>query len=399
MVLPLEGIRVVDMGGLGPGAMAAMMLGDLGADVIRVDMTSGEGGVGSGISYFPPGEAGERLLAHSPMFRNKRNLALNLKSDEGQEIFRRLAGTADVLIEGFRPGVMDRMNIGYEALSKVNPRLIYCAITGFGQMGPYRDMPGHDAVFTAMGGAQALIGENAETAPVIPQTFVADLAIGWMETTVGILAALWARQHTGRGQMVDISLMDGVVSLLPMITGAHSFLADGQVPRRGEMLASGRRPYYATYRTRDGKYLTITPVEPKFWRNLCRALGREDLVPLQYDPTKQDYLRAELGAIFLTRTRDEWFDLLGGADVGVGKVLELDEIFADPHVLSRGMVLELDHPKFGKVRHVGFGLKLSETPPTVRRLPRPPGADTEEILLEAGYARKEIEEFRRQGVI
>ena len=399
MVLPLEGIRVLDMGGLGPGAMAAMTLGDLGADVIRVDMTTGEGGVGSGISYFPTGEEGERLLAHSPMFRNRRNLALNLKSTEGQNIFRKLARTADVLIEGFRPGVMDRMNIGYGALSEINPRLIYCAVTGFGQTGPYRDMPGHDAIFTAMGGAQALIGESEETPPVIPQTFVADLAIGWMETTVGILSALWARERTGRGQMVDISLMDGVVSLLPMITGAHSYLADGRVPRRGEMLASGRRPYYATYRTRDGKYLTITPVEPKFWRNMCRALGREDLIPLQYDPTKQEYLRAELGAIFLTRTRDEWFDLLSRADVGVGKVLTLDEVFSDPHVLSREMVLELDHPTFGKVRQVGFGIKFSETPPTLRRLPRPPGADTEEILSEAGYTEEEIADFRRLGVI
>ncbi len=399
MALPLDEIRVLDIGGLGPGAMAAMMLGDLGADVIRVDMTTGEGGVGSGISYFPPGEAGERLLAHSPMFRNKRNLALDLKSETGQDIFRRIVRTADVLIEGFRPGVMDRMNLGYEVLSKINPGLIYCAVTGFGQTGPYKDMPGHDAVFTAMGGAQALIGESEEAPPVIPQTFVADLAIGWMEATVGILAALWARERTGRGQMVDISLMDGVVSLLPMITGAHSFLADGKIPRRGEMLASGRKPYYATYKTRDGKYITITPVEPKFWRNLCRALGREDLIPLQYDPAKQEYLRAQLTAIFLTRTRDEWFALLGPADVGVGKVLRLDEVFTDPHALSRGMILELDHPKFGKVKQIGFGIKFSETPPSVRRLPKPPGADTEEILSEAGYSRDEIESFRRRGVI
>lgn len=399
MVMPLEGIRVLDLGGLGPGAMAAMTLGDLGADVIRVEMTAGEGGVGSGISYFPPGEEGERLLAHSPMFRNKRSIGLNLKSDEGRGIFERLVGRADVLIEGFRPGVMDRMAIGYGALSKINPRLIYCAVTGFGQTGPYKDMPGHDAVFTAMGGAQALIGESDETLPVIPQTFVADLAIGWMETTAAILAALWARERTGRGQMVDISLMDGVVSLLPMITGAHTFFTDGQVPRRGEMLASGNRPYYATYPTRDGKYLTITPVEPKFWRNLCRALGREDLIPLQYDPAKQEYLRAELGAIFRTRTRAEWFELLGGADVGVGKVLALDEVFSDPQARSRGMVLELDHPKFGKVRQVGFGIKFSETPMRVRNLPRPAGADTEEILTEAGFTPEEIADFRRRGAI
>lgn len=399
MVSALEGIRVLDVTGLGPGAMAAMMLGDMGADVIKVDMTAGGGGVGSGISYIPAGEEGEKLVANISVNRNKKNLALNLKSETGQRIFRKLAETADVLIEGFRPGVMDRMNIGYGVLSQINPRLIYCAITGFGQTGPYKDLAGHDGVFTAMGGAQALIGESKDAPPVIPQTFVADIAIGYLEAAIGILVALRAREKTGRGQMVDISLTDGVVTLLPMVTGAHGFFYDGKVPERGSMLASGNRPYYATYETKDGKYLTITPVEPKFWKNMCHAMGRDDLAPLQYRPEKQDYLRTELKGIFRTRTRDEWFDLLSKADVGIGKVLEIDELYADPHVLAREMVLELDHPKFGKVRQTGFGIKLSETPATVRRLPNLPGADTEEVLLESGFKKEEIADFRREDVI
>ncbi len=399
MTLPMSGIKVLDVTGLGPAAMAAMMLGDMGAHVIKVDMASGTGGVGGGISYIPTGEEGERLVANISVNRNKKHLALNLKSGEGQKIFHKLAETADVVIEGFRPGAMDRMNIGYETLAKINPGLIYCAVTGFGQTGPYKDMPGHDAVFTAMGGLQALLGESEDTPPVIAQNVIADLTIGYLEATVGILIALRARDKTGRGQLVDISMMDGVMTLLPAITGAHGYFHDGIVPKRGDMLASGNRPYYALYQAKDGKYLALTPVEPKFWKNMCQAMGREDLIRQQYDPDKQEELRDELKKIFLTRTRDEWFDILGRVDVGVGKVMGLDELYADPHVRHREMVIEMDHPKLGKVRQTGFGIKFSDTPGSIRRLPGLPGQDTEEVLLEEGYSKDEIEGFRTQGVI
>jgi len=399
MASALEGIRVLDVTGLGPATMAATMLGDMGADVVKVEIIAGSGGVGDGISYIPPGDEGERMLCCNSVNRNKRSIGLALRTREGQAIFHRLAENADVVIEGFRPGAMDRMDIGYETLSRINPRIVYCAVTGFGQTGPYSHLAGHDAVFIAMGGMQSLIGESEDAPPVIPQNVIADLTIGYLEATVGIMGALLAREKTGRGQMVDISMVDGVITLLPAITGAHSFFYDGKVPKRGSMLASGTRPYYALYRTRDDEYLALTPVEPKFWRNMCHAIGREDLIPQQYDPSKQDELLAEMKRVFLTRTRDEWFDLLSEADSGVGKVLSLDELPADPHVQERGMVLEIDHPRFGKVKQFGFGIKFSDTPCSVRHLPGRPGSDTEEVLLETGYSRADIEQLRRDGTI
>ncbi|MFO8011530.1 MAG: CoA transferase [Dehalococcoidia bacterium] len=399
MVAALDGIRVLDVSGLGPATMAATMLGDMGADVIKVEIIAGSGGVGDGISYIPPGEEGERMLCSNSVNRNKRSIGLALRTAEGQQIFHRLAETADVVIEGFRPGAMDRMNLGYGTLSKVNPGIVYCAVTGFGQTGPYSHLAGHDGVFIAMGGIQSLIGESEDTPPVIPQNVIGDLTIGYLEATVGIMGALMAREKTGRGQMVDISMMDGVITLLPAITGAHSFFYDGKVPKRGSMLASGTRPYYALYQTKDNKYLALTPVEPKFWRNMCKAMGREDLIPLQYDADKQGELFAEMKRIFLTRTRKEWFELLSEADTGIGKVLTIDELPDDPHVQERGMILEIDHPRFGKVRQFGFGIKFSDTPCKVRCLPGQPGIDTEEILLETGYAKADIDQMRQNGTI
>lgn len=399
MVSALDGIKVLDVTGLGPATMAATMLGDMGADVIKVEIIAGGGGVGEGISYIPPGEEGERMLCSNSVNRNKRSIALALKTVEGQQVFHRLAAKADVVIEGFRPGAMDRMNIGYSTLSRINPRIVYCAVTGFGQTGPYSRLAGHDAVFVAMGGMQSLIGESEDAPPVLAQNVIGDLTIGYLEATVGIMGALMARDKTGRGQMVDISMMDGVITLLPAITGVHSFFYDGKVPKRGGMLASGTRPYYALYETKDNKYLALTPVEPKFWRNMCKAMGREDLIPQQYDPKKQDELFAEMKRIFLTRTRDEWFDLLSEADTGIGKVLTVDELPDDPHVRERGMVLEIDHPRFGKMRQFGFGIKFSDTPCTVRRLPGQIGSDTDEVLRESGYSKSDIDELRRSGTI
>jgi len=402
MTSALSGIRVLDLTGLGPASLATMMLGDMGAEVTKIDLPPGGGsrGVGDGFVVIPDDrEEAERMAANSSVNRNKKNVAVNLRTEAGQKVFHKLVEGSDVVIEGFRPGVMDRMNVGYEALSRTNPGIIYCAVSGYGQSGPYSGLPGHDGNYTAMGGVQALIGESADGAPVFALNIVADMGIAFLEAALGIVLAICARERTGRGQMVDISMTDGVTSLLAGMPGSADYFSTGVVPKRGETLTSGNLPCYAVYQTGDGKWLTLCPLEAKFWANFCRAVGREDFIAVQWDPAKKDEMFVELRRLFLTKTRDEWFDILSAADVPVGKVLELDELFSDPHVLHRQMLIEIDHSKYGKVRQLGFAVKLSDTPGTVRSLGRVLGQDTDEVLLAAGYSQGEIEAMRGEGVV
>jgi len=398
----LDGITVLDLSGMGPASMAAMMLGDMGAEVIKIDLPPGGGsrGVGDGLAYVPEDQTEAlRMAANASPGRNKKYLALNLRMEAGQRVFHKLVETSDVVLESFRPGVMDRMNVGYEVLSKTNPRIIYCAVTGYGQTGPYKSFPGHDANYAAQGGVQALIGESAEGRPVIALNIVADMVVAVYHAVIGILLGVCARERTGRGQMVDVSMTDGAVGLLMGIPGAAEYFYSGVVPKRGETMTSGNVPYYTVYQAKDDKWLTLCPIEPKFWSNACRTLGREDFIAQQFDPAKADEMMAELRKIFRTKTRDEWFDELSKADVPVGKVLELDELCTDPQVLAREMVVEMDHEKFGKVRQFGIAIKLSDTPGTIRSLGGLLGQDTDRVLGDAGYSKTEIDGLRQEGVI
>jgi crotonobetainyl-CoA:carnitine CoA-transferase CaiB-like acyl-CoA transferase len=390
------------MTGLGPSSVAAMMMGDMGAEVIKIDLPPGGGsrGVGEGIPFMPTEEEEvERANVWTATNRNKKSVAINLRTEAGQRVFQKLAQTSDVIIESFRPGVMDRMNAGYQAISKINPRIIYCSVSGYGQTGPYRNFPGHDANYSGMGGVLGLTGESQEGKPVIALNIVADIAVAVFEAVIGILLAVCARERTGRGQHVDISMTDGVVSLLTVVPGAEEYLYSQVLPRRGETMTSGNRPYYAVYQTKDKKYLSVCPIEPRFWGNLCRTIGREDLIPQQFDPSKEGELRSQLSQIFLTKSRDEWFELLTKADVPVGKVLDMDELFSDPQILHRQMVIELNHPKFGKVKQIGIGIKLSDTPGAVRTLAHRLGQDTDEVLSGLGYSQSEMKDLRQQGAI
>lgn len=399
----LSGIKILDITGLGPASLVSMTMGDMGAEVLKIDMPPGGGhrGVGDGLAYFPESdEESERMTAHMATNRNKKNLALNLRTEAGQAIFHKLARTYDVVIESFRPGVMDRMNVGYQNLAQINPRIIYCSVSGYGQDGPYRGFPGHDANYSGMGGVLGLTGEHHDDSPVMALNVVADMAVAYLNATIGVLLAICARERTGRGQLVDISMTDGVVSLLAGVPGAVEYFYTGVVPRRGETMTSGTVPFYAVYQTKDDKYLSLCSIEPRFWQNLCRALDREDLMPHEFAPSpKKDEVFRELKQIFLTKTRDEWFDLLTKADVPVGKVLALDEVFRDPQVLHRQMLLEIDHPRFGKVNQVGIGIKLSDTPGEVRSLAARLGQHTDEVLTGLGYSQAEIERLRRDGVV
>ncbi len=406
-MLALKGIKVLDLNRAAPGSLCTMMLGDFGAEVIKVEgLPTAEGrqrGVGSATS--PAGEEGRRDAAYWVTNRNKKSIALNLRSEEGRRIFYQLAEKADVIAEGFRSGVAKRLNIDYETIAKINPRIIYCSLSGYGQNGPYRDLPGHDINYISFAGALNLIGDS-NGQPVVPLNLVADLGGGAMHAVTGILIALVARSNTGRGQYIDISFTDTVISLMGWI--ASLYFRTNEVPERGGSSVSGSYPYYSVYETKDGKFITLGCVEPWLWENLCRAIGKEEFIPFHYEPEhymhgpkdkKWQEVFSSLKKIFLTRTRDEWFDFLSQKDVLIGKVYSLDEVFTDPQVLHREMVIEVEHPTEGKIKQVGIPIKLSDTPGKVRSLSPILGEHTEEILLSLGYKKQNINELRQKGVI
>ncbi len=390
MTTPLEGIRVLDLSRLAPGQFCTMILGDLGADVLKVEGPQ-EG------RLVPRVIAGERAIAYSARERNKRSIVLNLKSEPARKIFYQLAERADVIVEGFRPGVVKRLAVDYDTIKEINPRLIYCSLSGYGQDGPYHNLVGHDINYISIGGALGIIGTPGG-APAIPSNLIADFAAGGMNATIGILAALMARERTGKGQYVDIGMADGVVSLMAFALSAY--FDSGKVPERGNELLTGGVANYSVYETKDGKYLSIGCLEPWFYENLCRALGREDFIPHQgASGKKREEIFSAFREIFRTRTRDEWFDYLSQWDICVGKVYELDELATDPQLAHRKMILELDHPKFGKVRQAGISVKLSETPGSIRSFSPTLGQHTEEVLLDLGYSKEGIEELRKEGAI
>jgi len=377
----LEGIKFLDLSRLFPGPYCSMILADLGADVLRIEdrRFAGEG----------PGMP--------TVMRNKRHMTLNLKHPQGKDIFYRLAREGDVILEGFRPGVTARLGIDYESIKKINEKMIYCSVTGYGQDGPYRNMVGHDVNYLSFGGVLGLNGE-AGGDPVIPPIQVADMAAGGMNAALGIMGALIARQRTGRGQYIDISMLDGIVAMLPFPVSLLWGL--GQNPRRGDTLLSGRYPCYSVYETREGGFISIGALEPRFWEALCRKLGREDFIPSQYDEgEKREEIFSFLRATFKTKTREEWMEELKDVDVCLGKVLSLEETLGDPQVVSRRMVTDFADPRKGKMRLLSSPLKLSDTPPDIRTAPADFGEHTEEVLGELGFNADQIEELKKSGAV
>jgi crotonobetainyl-CoA:carnitine CoA-transferase CaiB-like acyl-CoA transferase len=394
MAQAFDGIRILDLSRLLPGAYCSLLFADLGADVIKVE----EPGRGDYARTSRPHWGDSGLGAYFLLLnRNKRSLALDLKAEAGKAVFRRLAATADVVLESFRPGVMDRLGLGWEALSALNPRLVYCAISGYGQDGPYRDLVGHDINYMGYAGALSVTGPR-DGAPLMPGVQVADIGGGSLPAAFGIAAALWHRQASGRGQLVDVSMTDGVVSWLAAYLGP--LFATGHRPARGEERLNGGWPCYGVYQAADGKYLTLGALEPKFWANLCRTLGRADLVPRQHvTGAEREAVEAELRAVFRTRPRDEWVALLHTTDVCAGPVLELDEVPRDPQVRARGLFTELVHPTAGPTPQIGFPVRLSATPGRVMTPAPDLGAHSEEILGGLGYDQAAIAVLRRDRVI
>lgn len=401
----LDGIKILDLTRQGPGPFCTMILGDLGAEVIRIEVPPAIGARQAGLSQSPTGEAGRREAIYQTFNRNKQSIGLNLRIKEGRQIFYQLAERVDVIVEGFRPGVVKRLGVDYETITKINPRIIYCSISGYGQDGPYRDLPGHDINYISLGGALNLIGDS-DSQPVIPLNLLADFGGGGTYAAIGILSALVTRNRTDKGQYIDISLIDSVISLLTSFT--TPYFQYGIIPKRGEVVFGGAYPYYNIYKTKDGKFITIGCLEPWLWENLCREIGREDFIPFHFklehllgkvSDSKWEETTRQLKELFLSKTRDEWFDVLSKKNIPIGKVYSLDEVFTDPQVLQRKMVIEVEHPTEGKVKQVGIAIKLSDTPGKVRSLPVILGENTDEVLESLGYDKQRIDELHKKGVV
>jgi alpha-methylacyl-CoA racemase len=395
MAGPLSNVRVLDLTRLLPGGFCTLLLADLGADVIKVEDT----GAGDYVRWAPPyygseedSPLGTRSALYLSLNRNKRSVRLDLKHEAGRQALLKLVEGADVLVESFRPGVLDRLGVGYDALRQANPALVYCPITGYGQDGPNRDRAGHDMNYLGLNGLLGLTGAK-DGPPVQPAGQIADLGGGALMAAVGILAALNDARGSGEGQVVDVSMYDGAQSWLAMVAGRY--FADGEVPHRGELELAGSIICYRPYEAKDG-WVTCGALEPKFWTAWCRGVGREDLIEHQFDPPGSE-AHAQAAEIFRSRTREEWRAFNDDHDCCVEPVLDLDEALGSEQAEAREMVVELDQPGFGAVRQLGFPVKLSRTPAEIEKPAPALGEHTAELLAEAGYSAEEVQSLEEQG--
>jgi len=385
----LDGIRVLDMARLGPGPHCAQILADLGADVIKIEEPPPTEGRRAGRVINLPPDAAIR--------RNSRSVSLNLKTKAGRDVFYRLAQTADVVIEGFRPGVVKRLGVDYDTLRVIKPDIIYASLTGYGQAGPYAEYVGHDLNYQGLTGILDATGAS-DGPPMIPGNTIGDNAGGGMNAVIGILSALVARERTGVGQYIDMAMVDGLLTMMFLNVDDH--VTSGEVKHRGETITTGRYPWYNIYETGDGKYLTVCAIEPWFFENLCRLLGLDQFIPHQHDEdTKREEMFVAFREAFRQRTRDEWVSQLMPAETCVAPVYAMDEVVRDPHLRERGMIVEPELPGKASRTQVGVMVKLSETPGRIRSPACGPGEHTTEVLAELGYEMAAIEAIRAAGAL
>ena len=377
-MLPLSNVEVLDLSRLLPGPYCSMILADFGARVVKVEDTAR----GDYLRDMGPVAGG-----FGTVNRNKQSLALDLKNPRGREIFYRLVARADVVLEGFRPGVTARLGIDYPTLRRVNPRLVYCSLTGYGQTGPRSQRPGHDVNYLGLSGILGLTGAAGQ-APVIPAVTLADLGGGAMWAAIAILLALWARERTGEGQYLDVAMLDGLLAWLPMF--AEGVTGLGPAPSRGEVPLAGALACYRVYAAADGRYLALGALEEKFWAGFCRVLGRPEWIARQFGADQED-LAAAVQEVIRTKTRDEWLALFAPADVPLEPVYSLFEVAADEHIRSRGMV--------GPGPCLGVPVKLSATPGGIRTPAPGWGEHSREVLAGLGYPAEEIDILAAAGVI
>ncbi|SER86704.1 CaiB/BaiF CoA-transferase family protein [Psychrobacillus sp. OK032] len=380
MSLPLENIRVLDLTRLLPGPYCTLMLADFGADVIKIE----EPGNGDYARWEKPMIDDEGGAIFYSLNRNKRSVSLDLKSENGKEIFFDLVKTADVLVESFRPGVMERLGLGYEKLQEINKGLIYCAITGFGQTGPYSKLPGHDLNYLSYAGLLDLQGEK-NGKPLISSIQIADIAGGAQMAINGILLALLEKNKSGEGQFVDISMLDGSVSL--MQTLLPEYLASGELPKRGESVLNGGRACYEVYKTKDQRFLSVAALEPKFWVEFCKVIGEESLISLlNGSQLEQESMKRIIQEIIIEKTLEEWVVIFKDVDTCVAPVLNLSEMISDPQIIEREIITDVNFPNRETLKQVGIPIKLSKTPGGIRSAPPKLGEHNEEIFLELGYS-------------
>ena len=376
----LCGLTVLDLSRLLPGPYCTMILADHGARVIAIE---------------------DRRFRNEEIFpatvnRNKEHMTLNLKTDEGREIFYRLAAAADVVVEGFRPGVVQRLGVDYETIQKINPGIVYCAVTGYGQTGPLRGRAGHDVDYLAHAGVLDLIGE-ADRPPMIPGVQIADMTGGGLNAAVGILLALLARGKNGRGQYIDISMTDGAASLLSL--QLHFRDVDGRSPRRGDSRLSHRYACYNTYETRDGRYIAIGAVENRFWQKLCVHFGVPEYAALQYDEGRRKEILAFVRSTIRKKTLAQWEEDLADIDACWAPVRTLEDVLQAPLFRERDMVMEIKGEQGGTTTLLGTPIKLSDTPGGIRAAPPAFGGNTRAILSEFGYSTEEIRVLEEKGVV
>lgn len=373
--MPLQSIRVLDLTRLLPGPYCTMLLADFGADVIKIE----EPGIGDYARASHPKIDEDSAVFHS-LNRNKKSVCLNLKSQEGKDTFLKMVETADVVVESFRPGVMERLGLDYERLKKINPGLIYCAITGFGQTGPYSKQPGHDINYISIAGLLNLMGEKNEK-PIIPATQIADIGGGSLPAVIGITFAIIERTKSGLGQQVDISMMDGVISWLQTVL--PDYLLTEVPPKRGELVLSGGYACYSTYETKDKRWLAVGALEPKFWEVFCRTIGKEEFIPLlEASLHEQHRLKYEIQQVIFDKTLSEWLELFLDKESCVTPVLTFEEMLNDPQVIEREMIQTINHESLGTYKQIGIPIKLSGTPGKIRTQAPRLGEHTELILGE-----------------
>ena len=377
-VLPLR-FRMLDLSRQLPGPFCSSLLADLGMDVLQITRPGDPMGLGI-----------------PALTRNKRSMTLNLRTGAGREILYRLVKDADVLLEGARPGVARRLGIDYETLRGINPRLVYCSLSGYGQDGPYRDRVGHDVNYLGFAGVLGLIA-GSDGRPVVPTVQIADIGAGALPAAVGILAALLARASTGEGQLVDVAMLDGAFAwtVYPMLLWQLS----GKLPAPGGERLNGGSPGYNVYETKDGRHVTVGAYEPHFWATLCRKLGREDFVGEQWaEGEKRDEMLRVIRAAFRERTLAEWMELFGDEEICFGPVNTLEEACRDPQLRHRGMVVEMKTPR-GPMTASGIPIRLSGTPGAIRTPPPALGEHTDAVLASLGYSAAEIARLREANVV
>lgn len=391
LVAPLEGLVVLDFSRLLPGPFCTQLLANLGADVIKVEDPK----VGDYMRSVPP-LVGETSYPFLMVNRGKRSLAVDLKAAEGQEIVRKLARRADVVVEQFRPGVMARLGADYDGLALMNPKLVYCSFSGYGQTGPYRDLPGHDLNFEALAGILAVTGSKGQARPAVPGVPIADLASGF-NAALAILASLRVRDRTGRGEFIDVSIHDTAVAL--MVLGLARYLATGEEPVAGETLLTGIFPFYALYEAKDGRWLSVATVEPKFWARFCELIGLPELSDHQFASDGREAVAEAIAARLKEKTLEDWERIFGPERLPIAAVKRVSEVVDDPHVQARGLLPTVNVPSDGKVRVTAHPAKHSMATTRVPvGVPRR-GGQTEEILRSLGYSSKQIATLSKQGIV